>query len=75
MNPVPWFLSFISGWPTIQSQVGLWASSHNKPLPEESPNSYRWHGWGTVGFPPRLACNVIFFEKDGTQTDLGRFVG
>jgi hypothetical protein len=38
----------------------------------EKDTLYRLKDWGLVGI--RLACNVIYFQPDGSQLDLGRIV-
>ena len=75
INPVPFFLRFVSGWPSIKAKVNDWAIANAYPTYDENPTAYRFSGWGSVGFPPRLACNVYFSGPDVDEPlDLGRFV-
>ena len=72
INPTPWFLRFFSGWKTIKDKVDFWAKNFGVATYSEQPTDYRFEGWGTVGFPPRLACNVKHIPS---ENDLGRMVG
>lgn len=74
-TPVPWLLSFIGGWGSILAQLDNVAESRGCWSYGARPTQWRFSGWGTVGFPPRLACNVYYFTESGEMIDLGRFSG
>jgi len=75
MNPVPFLLRFVGGWASIRDQVTARATSEGLWSYTANPELYRFEGWGTAGFPPRLACNVKYFADSGEILDLGRIVG
>lgn len=75
INPVPFLYQFVGGWHSIQAQVSWWAVERGYSTYGDNPTAYRFEGWGVVGFwPPKLACNVKYFEPGGTTIDAGRFV-
>ncbi|WP_035992534.1 hypothetical protein [Leptolyngbya sp. KIOST-1] len=74
-NPTPFLLRLVGGWPSIAAQVDTIARDRAWPTYSEAPTRYRFSGWGTVGFPPALACNVYYFPVDGPMVDMGRVVG
>ncbi len=75
MNPVPWFLKIASGWPQILVQLNSVSNYKGWPPYSAEPTRYRFSGWGLVGFPPALACNIYYCPPVGDIIDLGRFVG
>ncbi|MBW4484905.1 MAG: hypothetical protein KME14_20410 [Tildeniella torsiva UHER 1998/13D] len=80
MNPVPFLMRFVSGWPAIQAEINNFAVRRGLPTFNREPKRYRFHGWGTVGFPPQLACNITYFHgpdaSNGVPLDLNkRFYG
>lgn len=64
MNPVPFLMRFASGWNDIKAEVNDFATQRQLPTYDNVPLKYRFEGWGTVGFPPRLACNLVIFLED-----------
>lgn len=74
MNPAPIMLRLWGGWQSIRQQVDDWAIANGYETYTAAPEQYRFYGWGTVGFPPRIACNVLLFRKDADTVDAGRFV-
>ena len=75
ISPIPFFFRLFGGWKAIESQVNTWASVNEKASYREIPDFYRFDGWGTVGFPPVVACNVKFRPGTQFECDLGRLVG
>lgn len=74
MNPVPFFLRFVGGWQWIRRDL-IQVGYRQQLVPyDQDPMRYRFDGWGSVGFPPRLACNVTYYGKDGQTLDMGRFI-
>ncbi|MEM9118495.1 MAG: hypothetical protein AAGD09_11500 [Cyanobacteria bacterium P01_F01_bin.56] len=73
MSPVPFFLRFVGGWQTIREHLAEECQLRNIPSADKEPNRYRYDGWGVMGFPPRVACNITYFPEHGDPFDLGRF--
>lgn len=66
INPIPWPLRWAAGsWQNIRAQADTWAAEQSFPSYSEAPEAYRFHGWGLVGFPPRIACNLTYFDLVG----------
>jgi hypothetical protein len=75
MNPVPFVFKLWGRWDSIQNKVDDWAAARGYPPYRQSPEQYQFSGWGTVGFPPRIACNVKYLPPPGAPiVDAGRFV-
>jgi hypothetical protein len=68
MTPVPFLMRFLSGWADIQNEVNDFAKRRRLPTYAQEPTKFSFHGWGSVGFPPRLACNLtIFYRGNGIE--------
>jgi hypothetical protein len=65
MEQIPWFLRFAAAnWISIRAQLDLWAQDNGYVPYSQEPKRYQLHGWGLLGFPPRIACNVIYHDGD-----------
>lgn len=73
MKLPPWFLHIFGKWQSIADQCDRWAERNGHVPYSQEDQRYRFSGWGTVGFPPKLACNVLYFSDTG-PIDLGRIV-
>lgn len=64
-------------WNAIQKELIDYCKKHNIPSPEKMPNLFQYDGWGLVGFPPTIACNVSYWvSHDKLQRIDGyRFTG
>ena len=73
MNKVPFALRMFGGsWYTIRALAEKLAIEHG--IEDPQPIMFRYEGWGLMGFPPRIACNVKYISGDSI-TDLGRVKG
>ena len=74
MNPVPFALKILGGGQRIVDKIDAKAVSMGLPRYSERPHLYRFpaNEFGTVGFPPRLACNVYYVGGEGDAVSLGR---
>jgi hypothetical protein len=75
-NQIPAVLRLAWGsWASLTAKVDTWAAARGYRTYSQSPDQYRFEGWGTVGFlPPKIACNVKFFPPSGGEIDAGRFI-
>ena len=68
-------IKLFGGWVSITEQVDQWAVANGKPTYSTANTKYRFSGFGTVGFPPKVAFNVTYIDGLTSETiDLGRIV-
>ena len=74
MPRIPFWLLFARrGWESIKAQTDERARALGVKTYSDSPELYRFHGWGLVGIS--LACNVVYRPGDGPyEHDFGRIV-
>lgn len=77
MSQIPTiFRIFAGSWATIQQRASQEAVKYGFILSQQKSENFRYDGWGLVGFPPRIACNVKYVDfETGNVTDLGRITG
>ena len=73
MPKIPFWLKWATfGWESIKLQTDSKARSLGLTSYSESPELYRFEGWGLVGI--NLACNVKYRPGEQYEQDLGRIV-
>ena len=74
MNQIPVLLRMFAGdWMSIRVKAQQAAMNNGIEYADQREDNFRYDGWGLVGFPPRIACNVKYIHFDtGNVVDLGR---
>ena len=63
-------------WNAILAELAEYCHDRHLPSPYIEPKLFRYDGWGLLGFPPTIACNVSYFVgNEQVRIDGYRFTG
>lgn len=62
-------------WDAIMVELAEYCEDNHLPDPYNEPKRFRFDGWGLVGFPFTIACNVSYFVGNEQVRIPKRFTG